>query len=276
MMFLTRRWKIVALVALIIGVIFTLVPFVFTFINSIKYQIDILTGNMAFTPTSSNYEDLFFSFQSNFVVNTINSLEVACVTTVLVVIVAALAGYSLERFHWPRYWSGIIAGWVLLFHMIPGVTIVGPYYVIFRELGLYDTQLALILSYLVLNLPIAIWIVQSFVSDLPVEMEEAAHIDGASNLRTFLQVVTPLIAPGLAAVAILTFIFSWNEFLFALNLTITNAPTIPVGIAKYAQEYQIRYGDMSAAAIFATIPAVIVVMIAQRQIVKGLTLGALK
>jgi len=272
----SRPWRVAGTVVLVVAVIVTLVPFAFAFINSIKYQIDILTGTLIFKPTADNYVHLFFSLQSNFLLNTVNSLVVASAATVLVVIVAALTGYSLERFRWPRHLAGIVAGWVLLFHMIPAVTIVGPFYLLYRALGWYDTQLALILSYLVLNLPMAIWIVQSFVADLPVELEEAAHIDGASNVRTFLQIVTPLIAPGLAAVAILAFVFSWNEFLFALNLTATNAVTIPVGIARYAQQYVIRYGDMSAAAFFATLPAILVVALAQRQIVRGLTLGALK
>ncbi|HLN11605.1 MAG TPA: carbohydrate ABC transporter permease [bacterium] len=271
-----RRSPALALPVLALGVLVTLIPFVLTFLTSIKYQIDILTGAWVFRPTLDNYTHLFFSLQSNFIVNTVNSLVVASVATALVVVVAALAGYSLERFRWPRHTAAIVAGWVLIFHMVPGVTIVGPYYLLFRALGLYDTRLALILSYLVLNLPMAVWIVQSFVGDLPMELEEAAHIDGASNVRTFVQIVAPLIAPGLAAVAILSFVFSWNEFLFALNLTATNAVTIPVGIAKYAQQYVIRYGDMSAAAFFATIPAIIVVVLAQRQIVRGLTLGALK
>jgi multiple sugar transport system permease protein len=160
--------------------------------------------------------------------------------------------------------------------MIPGVTMVGPFYLLIRRIGLYDTLPAVVLAHTVLNLPLAIWIIQSFLADLPVEMEEAAHIDGASNLGTFLRVVIPLIAPGLAAVAILTFVFSWNEFLFALNLTTMKAATIPVGIAKFAQGYEVRYGEMSAAAFFATLPAVIFLSLAQRQIVKGLTLGALK
>jgi multiple sugar transport system permease protein len=133
-----------------------------------------------------------------------------------------------------------------------------------------------ILSHVVLNLPMAIWILQSFLADLPVEMEEAARIDGCTNLGIFLRVVAPLIAPGMAAAAILTFVFSWNEFLFALNLTSTNAATIPVGIAKFAQQYEVRYGEMSAAAFFATLPAIAFLSVAQRQIVKGLTLGALK
>jgi len=275
-MILSRRWSRVGYVVLALAAFITLAPFVFTFINSIKFYKDITSGTLVFQPTLVNYDRLFFSRQSAFIVNTTNSLVIAVVSTVLVLVIATLGGYSLERFRWPRRFTGILAGWILLFHMIPGVTLVGPFYLLMRSLGLYDRLLGVILSHLVLNLPISLWIVQSFLADLPVELEEAAHIDGASNLGTFLRVVVPLIAPGLAAVAILTFVFSWNEFLFALNLTSTKAATIPVGIAKFAQQYEVRYGEMSAAAFFATLPAVVFLTFAQRQIVKGLTLGALK
>jgi len=275
-MILTRRWNVIGYVVLGLAAVITLFPFLFTFINSIKYYKDITSGTLIFQPTLVNYDRLFFSKQSAFMVNTTNSLIIAVVSTALVLVIAALGGYSLERFRWPRRFTGILAAWILLFHMIPGVTMVGPFYLLMRGIGLYDRLASVILSHVVLNLPMALWIVQSFLADLPVEMEEAAHIDGASNLGTFIKVVIPLIAPGLAAVAILTFVFSWNEFLFALNLTSTKAATIPVGIAKFAQQYEVRFGEMSAAAFFATLPAVIFLSFAQRQIVKGLTLGALK
>jgi multiple sugar transport system permease protein len=275
-MILSRRWGVAGIIVLVMAMLATLIPFVFTFLNSIKYFRDIATGALFFQPTLVNYERLFFSQQSAFMVNVGNSAFVAVVATIVVVAVAALAAYSLDRFRWPARFTGILAGWILLFHMIPGVTMVGPFYVLFRRLGLYDHLSAVILSHVVLNLPMAIWILQSFLADLPVEMEEAARIDGCTNLGIFLRVVAPLIAPGMAAAAILTFVFSWNEFLFALNLTSTNAATIPVGIAKFAQQYEVRYGEMSAAAFFATLPAIAFLSVAQRQIVKGLTLGALK
>jgi multiple sugar transport system permease protein len=275
-MILSTRWKVWGRLALLVAMLATLFPFFFTFINSIKLFRDIITGAFIFQPTLVNYERLFASKQSAFLSNTINSALTATATTIVVLVIASLAAYSLERFRWPRLFTGILAGWILLFHMIPGVTMVGPFYLLIRRIGLYDTLPAVVLAHTVLNLPLAIWIIQSFLADLPVEMEEAAHIDGASNLGTFLRVVIPLIAPGLAAVAILTFVFSWNEFLFALNLTTMKAATIPVGIAKFAQGYEVRYGEMSAAAFFATLPAVIFLSLAQRQIVKGLTLGALK
>jgi multiple sugar transport system permease protein len=275
-MILSPRWRVPGHILIALAVLLTVIPFAFTFINSLKFFKDIATGTLIFTPTLVNYERLFFSRQAAFLNNTVNSVIIAVVTTVVVLAVATLAGYSLQRFRWPRLFVGVVAGWVLVVHMIPGVTLVGPFYLTFRSIGIYDTHLAVILAHVIVNLPMAVWIVQSFVVDLPRELEEAALIDGCSHLGAFLRVSVPLLAPGLAAAAILTFIFSWNEFLFALNLTSTHTATIPVGIAKFAQQYEIRYGEMSAAAFFATIPAIIFIAVAQRQIVKGLTLGALK
>jgi multiple sugar transport system permease protein len=129
----------------------------------------------------------------------------------------------------------------------------------------------------VLNLPFAIWMLQSFFADIPSELEEAAAIDGCNRMTTFLRIILPLARPGLFATAILTFIFSWKDFLFALTLTSTPAGmTIPVGIATFAQEYSVRYGEMAAAASLAIVPALVFVVFAQRHIVKGLTFGALK
>jgi len=275
-MILNRRTLIAGYIFLVGMMLATLIPFAFTFMNSIKYFKDIILGNFIFEPTLVNYERLFFSRQSAFLVNTTNTIIVAIATTILVVVIATLASYSLERFPWSRWVTGLLGGWILLFHMIPGVTLVGPFYIFIRNIGLYDTQIGLVLAHVVLNLPLSIWIVQSFLHDLPIEMEEAARIDGATNWQTFTRVAIPLIAPGLAAVAILTFMFSWNEFLYALNLTSSKAITIPIGIARFSQQYEVRYGEMSAAAFFATLPAIVFLAVAQRQIVKGLTLGALK
>ncbi len=275
-MILSRRWAGVAYILLILGVLATLGPFAFTFINSIKFFKDIATGALIFTPTLVNYERLFFSKQASFMYNTVNSLVIAVASTVLVLVISTLAAYSLQRFRWARLFSAAVAGWVLVVHMIPGVTLVGPFYLMFRRMGIYDTHLAVILAHTLINLPMSLWIVQSFFSELPIELEEAALIDGCSHFGAFIRVAVPLIAPGLAAAAILAFVFSWNEFLFALNLTSTHTATIPVGISKFAQQYEIRYGEMAASAFFATIPAIIFIAVAQRQIVKGLTLGALK
>lgn len=172
---------------------------------------------------------------------------------------------------------GGLTWWLLFLNLIPPVVFAGPFYVIARRLGLYDTLIAVAVAHAVINLPLAVFILQSFFADVPRELEEAAAIDGCSRLHTLTRVVLPITRPGVAAAALLAFIFSWKDFLLALTLTSTpRSATIPIGIAAFAQEYSIRYGEMAAAATVATIPAVILVIFAQKHIVRGLTLGAVK
>ena len=193
-----------------------------------------------------------------------------------------VAAYALTRFTWGRRfrWANwlmaALLGWILIFHMIPPITLVGPWYLIFRDLGLYNNLLGLVLTHLTMNLPMATWLMMSFIQDVPRELEDAAWIDGCSRMGAFARVVVPLAAPGLVAAGILSFVFSWNEFSVALNLTASPTATIPVAIARFAQQYEIQYGEMAAASVLATIPAIVLMFAGQRFIVKGLTLGALK
>jgi multiple sugar transport system permease protein len=244
--------------------------------NSFKFQIDIYSGTLIFDPTLKNYERLLFSKQSNFLLNVKNSAIVAVVTTVIVMIVSTLAAYSLSRFKWSGIIKGAILGWILIFHMIPPITLVGPWYLIARRVGLYNTLPGLIFPYITLNLSMSIWLLMGFLQDVPYELEEAALIDGCRRFQAFIRVVIPLIVPGLIAAGVLTFIFSWNEFSIALNLTSLQSQTIPVGIAKFVQQNEIRHGEMAASSILSTIPALLLMFFGQRFIVKGLTLGALK
>ncbi|CAG1014096.1 Trehalose transport system permease protein SugB [Anaerolineales bacterium] len=258
-------------------VVFTLVPIFFTLMTSLKLFRDIISGNLAFTPTLVNYERLFDPSQSNFLRLTFNSLVVAAGTMVIVLVIASLAAYSLSRFRWRPLWSGLLLGMILFIHMLPPVTFLGPFYLIARSLNIYDTVLAVIMGHIVLNLPTATWILLDFFADIPKELEEAAMVDGATRFQSLTQVLLPMIQPGIAAAGALAFIFSWRDFLFALSLTSTpRGMTIPVGISSFAQEYSIRYGEMAAGAFFAMIPALLMVAFAQRYIIKGLTLGALK
>jgi multiple sugar transport system permease protein len=254
-----------------------LAPVAYTFLTSLKLFRDIISGSWAFDPTWRNYEQLFMSNRNNFVDLTRNSLIVGGLTLTVVIVISALGAYSLSRFKWRRAISGLVMGWLLFVNMLPPIIFVGPFYLIARNLDIYDTPLAIVMAHSILNLPLAFWMLHSFFADVPVELEEAAAIDGCSRLQTFLRIVLPIARPGIAATAVLVFVFSWKEFLFALTLASTPAAmTIPVGIAGFAQEYNVRYGEMAAAAFFATIPALILVFIAQKHIVKGMTLGALK
>ena len=253
-----------------------LFPFVWMFINSIKTQIDIYTGTLQFTPTLNNYDRVLFSKQSNFILNTRNSAFVAIGSTFLVMVVGTLAAYTLCRFKWANWVVAGFLGWILIFHMIPAITLVGPWYLTFRRVGLYNNLWGVLLAHITLNLPLTIWLMMSFLQDVPKELEEAALIDGCRHIEAFIRVTLPLAVPGLIATGVLVFIFSWNEFSVALNLTASQTATVPVGIARFAQQYEIRHGEMAAASVLSTIPAIILMFIGQRFIVRGLTFGALK
>lgn len=262
---------------LMLVVAFTLIPIFFTLATSFKFFRDIISGSLKFTPTLVNYQRLFDPAQSNFLRLTANSLVIAAGTMAIVLVIASLAAYSLSRFRWRPLWSGLLLGTILFIHMLPPVTFLGPFYLIARSLNIYDTVLAVMMGHIILNLPTATWILLDFFADIPKELEEAAMVDGANRFQSLTQVLIPIIQPGIAAAGALAFIFSWRDFLFALSLTSTpRGMTIPVGISSFVQEYSIRYGEMAAGAFFAMVPALLMVAFAQRYIIKGLTLGALK
>lgn len=260
---------------LVLMVVTILIPVVVTLLTSLKIPRDILTRSFLFEPTFRNYRELFTS--ASFDQLTANSLIASLGATAIIIAIASLAAYSLSRFGWPRVVRFSILGMLIGIQMLPPIIFTGPFYFISRTLGIYDTPVALIMAYIVLQLPLATLILIEFFAGVPKELEESASIDGAGHLTIFLRIALPLVAPGIATAALLTFNFCWNDFLFALTLTTTpQGMTIPVGIASFAQEYQVKYGNMTAAAILATLPALLLVIFAQRYITKGLTLGAVK
>lgn len=258
-------------------VIIVLYPVFYLFTTSLKLTRHIFSGQFFFTPSMLNYQEIFVGTRGNFLLLTRNSLIVATLVALLALIIGSLGAYSLTRFKWPRWVSGGAILWLLFVNMMPAIIFVSPYYLLVRSLGIYDTPYAVVMAHLVLNLPLAVLMMYNFFSDVPNELADAARIDGANQWQTFWRVMLPLVRPGLAATAVLVFVFSWKEFLFALSLTTSTAGrTIPVGISSFVQEFNIRYGEMAAASFFAMIPALILVIVAQKHIIKGLTVGAVK
>ncbi len=258
------------------GALATLLPFIWIFITSLKFLRDIRVGGLSFEPTLSNYRQLF-SEEIQFQGFMTNSVIVAVLATTLAVVTGVPAAYSLARFRWPRLVSAALLGWILVVHAIPPVTLSAPLFVLVRNLGLYDSLVGLALIHVLLGAPLVVWLMHGFFLDLPLEIEEASRVDGASRWQTFSRVAIPLTGPGVATAGMLAFMVSWNEFLFAVTMTASqDSQTIPVGLSLQAQEYVVRYGLMSAGAVIATIPAIIFVAFGQRRLVEGLTLGALK
>ena len=251
-------------------------PFAWILTASFKHQIAIYSGQFPFTPTLSNFDDVLFGRRSDFAGNILNSLLVAGSSTLLALTIGTLAAYSLHRFRWPKWVSAGFLGWTLAFHMVPVLTLIGPWYIAFRELGLYDTRAALILTHVTINLPMTVWLMRTFFREIPPEIVEAAQVDGCGPFDAFRHVVLPLAVPGLIAAGVLAFVFSWNEFPVALSLTSRATATVPVAIARFAQQYETQHAQMAAASVLSTIPAVLLMLLGQRFVVSGLTLGAVK
>lgn len=261
---------------LTLGVLSIVVPFLFILATSFKYEIAIMQGRFWFDPTVHNYADVLFGRRSNFIGNILNSLIVAAISTLIVLTIGTLAAYSLSRLKWARWVAALFLGWTMLFNTIPVLTIVGPWYLMFQQIGLYDTLTGLILTHIAINLPMTVWLMMTFFNDIPQDLEEAARVDGATQAQAFRRVILPLVVPGLIATGVLAFVFSWNEFSVALNLTSRGTATVPVGIANFAEQYEVQNGNMAAAAVLSTIPALILMMFGQRFVVQGLTMGAVK
>ncbi len=253
-----------------------LFPFLWIAAAAFKTQIALLSGQTLFTPTWANFAEVLASRTSDYGANFANSLGVGAASTLIVLVVGTLGGYSLARLGWPRWLVNGLLLWAAIFQMIPPITMVGAWYVMFRSVGLDNTYTGLVLAHVTLNLPIALWLMAAFVREVPLELEEAARLDGCSTVRLLWRVITPLVAPGLAATGILVFVFSWNEFPVALNLTDRRTATVPVAIAKYAQDFEILYTQMAAGALLSTLPALLLLLFGQRYIIKGLTTGSLK
>ena len=204
-----------------------------------------------------------------------NSLVVAGATTTLCLAAGSLCAYALARLRFRG--KRAILGLVLAVTMFPQISIVSPLYLLLRAVGLIDTYPGLVLPYLTFAMPLTVWLLVAFFRQLPADLEDAARVDGANRWQAFTRVLLPLAAPGLATTGILTFIYCWNEFLFALSFTLgPERQTVPVAIALFRGQYQVPWGEILAAAVVATVPVATLVLVFQRRIVQGLTAGAVK
>lgn len=228
-----------------------------------------------FTPTLEHYYDAFLA--RGFGQYLLTSAIVAVTSTACALIIGTLAAYALARFQLPLQLNQRLSLWILSTRMFPAIVTVVPLFLMMRDLRLLNTRAALVIVYTGFNLPFVVWMMRGFFADLPRDLEEAALVDGDSRIGALVRVVLPLVAPGLAATAVFCLIVSWNEFLFALVLTQTDAAmTLPVGIAGRVTQYEIKWGVMSAAASVAIIPILVFALAAQKYLVRGLSMGAVK
>jgi trehalose/maltose transport system permease protein len=261
-------------ILIVVGV--SLVPVWWIIALSFKDPSTISDGS--FVPkkwTWSNYSSIFH--QSLFTDALRNSIGIALISTLIAVVIASMAAYAISRLEFPGK-TAILAA-ALAIAMFPPISIVGPLYNLWRNLGLFDTWQGLIIPYLTFTLPLAIYVLSAFFREIPWELEQAAQVDGATPFQAFQKVIVPLAAPGVFTTAILVFIFAWNDFIFAVSLTSTNhAQTVPAAISSFpgASQFQTPIGSIAAAAVIVTVPIIIIVLLFQRRIVAGLTAGAVK
>ncbi|NJC22691.1 multiple sugar transport system permease protein [Arthrobacter pigmenti] len=205
-----------------------------------------------------------------------NSLIVALATTVIVTLLSLPAAYALARFKTKL--RGLATGWILLSQVFPFILIIIPLYIILQQIGLIDSLVGLVVVYAVWSLPFALWMLRGYVAGIPVDLEEAGAVDGASRPRILRTIVLPLLAPGLVATSLFTFISSWNEFFFALVLIQDpDLQTLPLTLARFiGAEGQVQLGQLAAASLLATIPSLVFFAIIQRRLTSGLLSGAVK
>jgi multiple sugar transport system permease protein len=274
---MTKRWfkRSGLILGIFIAGAFSLLPFLLFISSAFKSQTEVT----AIPPT------LWPSFSTEFFRSAIvrygilgyllNSIIVAGATTLVTVFLATLAGYALARL--PRIWAYVILMIILACAMFPQIAIVGPVWRFLRFIGWLNTYQGLVLPYVALTLPLAVWILALFFREMPEELEAAALVDGCSRIGALVRVIVPLSAPGLFTAAILTFIYAWNEFFLAL-LIVTDPvrQTMPVGIALFQGEHTVPWGEIAAASFITTAPLVVMVLLFQRRIVTGLSAGAIK
>lgn len=273
-----ERVLIYLICALII--IMVLFPVYWLITTSLKYDKDSYVFPPQIIPkeiTLKNYFDiLVLTQEGNLIKYLFNSLIITISTIFFSLLFGSMAAYSLSKSHLSYSIRRMLLVIILLIRIFPPITIAIPYYVLLSRLHLIDTHVGLIISYVSFSLPFAIWLMIGFFQGLPSEIEEAATIDGCSYWQRFYKIVLPLSAPGIAVTAIFCFIYSWNEFMLASILTSERAKTLPVVIAGFISDKYMFWGKMSALGVLMLIPIIIFSLFAQKDMVRGLTLGAIK
>jgi multiple sugar transport system permease protein len=258
----------------IVAVILSLAPILYLLVTSFKAPelTFAIPPVWNFKPTLKNYTDVFVG--GEFTRYFVNSLVIALSTTFIALVLGAFAAYGFARFRFRgAFWLRMSA---LIPQMLPPITIIVPLYILFNGLQLTDTRTGLIIAYLTFTVPLAIWMMIGFFEDVPMDLEESAMIDGCTRLEALFRVSVPIVTPGLAATAILCFLYCWNEFLYAVILTGRTARTLPVTITSFMTNKAILWGRIAASGSLVLIPVLIFALLAQRYLIQGLSRGAVK
>lgn len=272
----TKRIIFKALFFLIIAVMLCVsaFPYYWTIVSSFKNETELFAKPLQYlvkNPTLENYQAIL---STDFMLGIYNSFVVAMITTALSLAVSTVAAYAFSRYRFPG--REVLRSTFIVIYMIPPVLILIPMFQIFSNMGLINTHWALIIAYLSYTVPYALWLLIGFLNDLPVTLEEASMIDGTTRIGAFFRIILPLVAPGMVASGIYCFIYAWNEFIYALIFTNREAATLPVVLNSFVGQNIIQWGALTAGGVLAGLPVAILFSIVQRQLVQGLTAGAVK
>jgi multiple sugar transport system permease protein len=270
------RFRLAAMAAISLAFLLAWVfPIVWSVLNSLKTERDILAypPKLVFTPSLDAYRDVLFG-SSSILPNLWSSFVISIGTTVITMLLAVPAAYALARLRVPgKRFAGF---YILATQMLPPVGIIIPYFLILRNIGWMDTYQGIILIYLSFSLPFAIWLLVSYFEDIPFEMEEAAYLDGASRLRTLWRIIIPQVRGGLAVTVVFVFLNAWNEFLFAVVLSGNTVRPVTIAMFNFVSVEQTLWAKLAAVSVLAMLPVIVLGIVAQKHIVKGLTVGAVK
>ncbi len=257
---------------MIVMVIITLFPFYWMLLTSIQPRNEVMNYPPKFAtkhPTLNYYGYTFREAIQEFM----NSLIIAFFATLIAVVFGATSAYGFARYN---VGGSSLSFWILSLKFFPPVVAIVPYFLMMKTLRLIDTQLGVIIPHLIITVPFAVWMIKGFIQEVPRELEESAMIDGCSQLNVIRIITLPLIAPGLVVTALFCFIWSWNDFMFALILTRNQALTIPVAIAGMREAHGLMWGEVSATAIVGTFPIIVLAILLQKYLIRGLSLGSFK
>jgi multiple sugar transport system permease protein len=258
-------------IAVIVIALIVLFPFLWMLSSSFKTQADIIAWppKLVFSPTLQNYYKVFG--EQDFIKYFFNSTLVGVLSVGLSLVLGLPAAYSISR-----YTQRKLAVFILLARLMPGISFLMPWYIIFSRLGLMDSYVALVLSHMLIALPIVVWVMSTYFNTIPIELEESAMVDGATRQYAFWAVILPMSGPGVMTAATLSFIFSWNNFMFSQVLSMEKTKTLPIAVYNFVSYAEVDWGGVMAAAVAIMAPAIVLTMIFQKFVVKGLTMGAVK
>jgi multiple sugar transport system permease protein len=256
------RFRIGFPLLVLVIVIPMIFPFLWMFMSSFKTQVDIISWppRFIFSPTLANFNKVFN--EQNFLLYLKNSVIVGVASVAISLLLGLPAAYSIARFQQKK-----LSVMILIARLMPGISFLMPWYIVFSRLGLMDSYTALILSHILIALPVVVWVMSSYFESIPMEMEESAMVDGATMQRAFVSIILPLSVPGIVTATTLSFIFSWNNFMFSQVLSMEQTRTLPIAVYNFMSSAEVDWGGVMAAAVAIMTPAIILTMVFQKYVV---------